>query len=217
MSLRRIDLFEVMDAYEDEEFEPKEGCFVDKDQVKETVLARVGQKKRRGRKMVVLAAALAACLALVGWSYGERIYHFLSGGQVTIGGSGGIGSGTVTMSDGLDEEGNPAIIALEGDRLWYLAGGEPLDVTDRVDDNTPYVETSVDGEGNLHYVIVGGTPEDYGWYEGIKLPDGSGGGSGMPHSRTDLSTEEQLRRPAWLEKGETQVRELWQEMKSEEK
>ena len=28
MSLKRIDLFELMNAYEDEEFEPKEGCFV---------------------------------------------------------------------------------------------------------------------------------------------------------------------------------------------
>ena len=29
-------------------------------------------------------------------------------------------------------------------------------------------------------IIVGGTPEDYGWFEGVQFPDGSGGGSGVP-------------------------------------
>ena len=79
--MKRIDLFQLMNAFQDEEFEPEEECFVDRNKVKETVLAQVRQKKRKGRKVLVLAAALA------GWSCGEQIYQFFSGGWVSIGGA----------------------------------------------------------------------------------------------------------------------------------
>lgn len=154
--MKRIDLFQLMNAFQDEEFEPEEECFVDENKVKETVLTQVRQKKRKGRKVLVLAAALAACLALAGWSYGEQIIHLLSGGQVIRGGTGGAGYGTVIMSDGYDENGNPTIISLEDGRLWFVAGGQRVDVTDQVDEETPYVYTATDEEGNLHYIIVGG-------------------------------------------------------------
>lgn len=93
MNLKRIDLFQLMNAFQDEEFEPEEECFVDENKVKETVLTQVRQKKRKGRKVLVLAGGPAACLALAGWTYGERIYQFISGSQVTISGSAGMGSG----------------------------------------------------------------------------------------------------------------------------
>ena len=205
--MKRIDLFQLMNAFQDEEFEPEEECFVDENKVKETVMTQVRQKKRKGRKVLVLAAALAACLALAGWTYGEQIIHLLSGGQVIRGGTGGAGYGTVIMSDGYDENGNPTIISLEDGRLWFVAGGQRVDVTDQVDEETPYVHTATDEEGNLHYIIVGGTPEDYGWFEGVTAPDGSGGGSGILHSRTDLPNESMD--PTWYTAGKAQVQELW--------
>lgn len=210
MSLKKLEISRLMDAYTDEEFEPKEEAVVNQEKIKEAVLGTVKKKRHTARKAVVLAAALAACLALVGFTWGERIIQLMSGGQVTIGQTGiGGGYGTVTMSDGYDEEGNPTVIALEEGRLWFVADGQRLDVTDRMDDETPYVHTLVDEQGNLHYWIVGGTPEDYGWYEGVKLPDGSGGGSGILHSRTDLSQAELLEEPGWYSAGKEQVEELW--------
>lgn len=209
MNLKRIDLFQLMNAFQDEEFEPEEECFVDETKVKETVLTQVRQKKRKGRKVLVLAAALAACLALAGWTYEERIYQFISGSQVTISGSAGMGSGTVTLSDGLDENGDPTIITLEGGRLWFVAGGQRVDVTDQVDEETPYIWTQWLEDGSLHYIVVGGTPEDYGWFEGVTAPDGSGGGSGILHSRTDLPNEPMD--PTWYTAGKAQVQELWKE------
>jgi len=207
--LKRIDLFQLMNAFQDEEFEPEEECFVDENKVKETVLAQVQQKKRKGRTVLVLAAALAACLALAGWTYGERIYQFISGSQVTISGSAGMGSGTVTLSDGLDENGDPTIITLEEGRLWFVAGDQRVDVTDQVDEETPYIWTQWLEDGSLHYIVVGGTPEDYGWFEGVTAPDGSGGGSGILHSRTDLPNEPMD--PTWYTAGKAQVQELWKE------
>ena len=182
---------------------------MDENKVKETVMTQVRQKKRKGRKVLVLAAALAACLALAGWTYGERIYQFISGSQVTISGSAGMGSGTVTLSDGLDENGDPTIITLEGGRLWFVAGDQRVDVTDQVDEETPYIWTQWLEDGSLHYIVVGGTPEDYGWFEGVTAPDGSGGGSGILHSRTDLPNEPMD--PTWYTAGKAQVQELWKE------
>ena len=118
-----------------------------------------------------------------------------------------MGSGTVTLSDGLDENGDPTIITLEGGRLWFVAGDQRVDVTDQVDEETPYIWTQWLEDGSLHYIVVGGTPEDYGWFEGVTAPDGSGGGSGILHSRTDLPNEPMD--PTWYTAGKAQVQELW--------
>lgn len=210
MSLKKLEISRLMDAYQDEMFAPKEEAFVNQEGIKEAVLGTVKKKRHTARKVIVLAAALAACLALVGFTWGEQIIQLMSGGQVIIGQTGiGEGYGTVIMSDGYDEEGNPTVIALEEGRLWFVADGQNLDVTDWVDDETPYVHTAVDEEGNLHYWIVGGTTEDYGWFEGVTLPDGTGGGSGIMHSRTDLPQDEVLMEPGWYQLGKEQVEALW--------
>ena len=195
--MKRIDLFQLMNAFQDEEFEPEEECFVDRNKVKETVLAQVRQKKRKGRTVLVLAAALAACLALAGWSCGEQIYQFFSGGWVSIGGADD--GPTIAMSNGLDENGEPTIISLENGLLWFVADGQRVDVTSQVNENTPYVWTQWEKNGGLHYIIVGGTPEDYGWFEGIELPGDSGGGSGMLHSREDIPWEGVRSRPGLVQ------------------
>lgn len=148
---------------------------------------------------------LAACLALAGWTYGERIYQFFSEGWVSIGGADD--GPTIAMSNGLDENGEPTIISLENGRLWFVADGQRVDVTSQVNENTPYVWTQWEKNGGLHYIIVGGTPEDYGWFEGVQFPDGSGGGSGILHSRTDLPNEPMD--PTWYTAGKEQVQELW--------
>lgn len=205
MSLKKLEISRLMDAYMDEEFGPKEELLIDQEAVKEAVLHTVEKKRHSRKSIVVLAAALAACLALVGFAWGEQMIQLISGGQVTI----GHGYGTVTMSDGYDEQGNPTVIALEEGRLWFVADGQRLDVTEQMDEDTPYVHTFLDDQGYLHYWIVGGTTEDYGWFEGVKLPDGSGGGGGIMHSRRDLSQDELLAEPDWYTVGKEQVEEFW--------
>ena len=205
MRLRNLDISRLMDAYEDREFMPKEEVFVDKERIKADVMRRVKGKRRTARRAALVAAALCACLALAGWAWGDRIYQFLSGGQVVISGSAAMGSGTVTLS----EEGGSHIISLEEGRLWFVAGGQRTDITGQVDQDTPYVWTEELEDGSLHYIVVGGTPEDYGWWEGVKFPDGSGGGSGILHSCAGLSQEEQLKHPAWYGAGMEQVQALW--------
>lgn len=211
MSWRKVDISRLMDAYEDTEFMPEEEILVDTERIKREVIKTVKGKRRTSRRVAIVAAALCACLALAGWTYGERIYQLLSGQTMEVGGGGGIGSITVDLTDGLDDNGDPTIIALEEGRLWFVAGEERVDVTDLVDEETPYVWTQWMEDGSLHYIIVGGTPEDYGWSEGMKFPDGSGGGSGMLHSREDIPFEEFTQDPDWYRAGLKQVEELWEE------
>lgn len=209
--MKKLEISELMNGYVDEELQPREGL-VDRERVKELVHARVRKRRVQKPRVLLVAAVLAVCLGLVGWScaevYGERIFQLVGGGQVTIGDSGGEGYVEGHPSDGYDENGQPLVVSLEGSRLWVVARGQRVDVTDRVDEKTPYVDTWWDGEGNLYYVIVGGTPEDYGWYEGVTVPDGSGGGNGVLSSRTHVSPEEQTD-PEWFTQGREQVRELW--------
>lgn len=209
MPLKKLEISRLMDDYPDEEFGPEEDGLVNEERVKERVLARVRRGRLKKRRMLLAAAVLAVCLGLVGWSYGERIYHLLGGGQVVIGGDGaGMGYGEIHMSDGYDENGQPLVVSLEEGRLWFVARGQRVDITEQVDEKTPYVDTWWDEEGNFYYVMAGGTPEDYGWYQGVTAPDGSGGGSGVPSSRTDIPPEE-LHDPEWLNQGREQVRQLW--------
>lgn len=209
--MKKIEISELMNGYVDEELQPREGL-VDRERVRALVRARVGRRRVQKRRVLLVAAALTVCLGLVGWScaemYGEQIFQLVGGGQITIGGSGEEGYVAGRPSDGYDENGQPLVLSLEEGRLWVVARGQRVDVTDQVDEKTPYVDTWWDGEGDLYYVIVGGTPEDYGWYEGVTVPDGSGGGSGVLSSRTDVSPEEQTD-PEWFTQGREQVRELW--------
>lgn len=209
--MKKLEISKLMNGYLDEQLQPKEGL-VDRERVKELVRARIGRRRVQKRRVLLAAAVLAVCLGLVGWScaevYGERIFRLVGGGQITIGDSGEEHYVEAHPSDGYDENGKPLAVSLEEDRLWVVARGQRVDVTDQVDEKTPYVDTWWDGEGNLYYVIVGGTPEDYGWYEGVTVPDGSGGGSGILSSRTDISPGEQ-NDVEWFTQGCEQVRELW--------
>ena len=136
-----------MNEYQDQESEPvPQPGLVDGERVRQRVLGQVaGRRRRKLRRAVIAAVAAAACLGLVAWTWGERIYQMASGGQVTI----GEGYGSVTMSDGKGEEGEPLVVSLEAGRLWFVAGGERTDITDLVDEDTPYVHTYTDGEGVL--------------------------------------------------------------------
>ena len=87
--LRKIEIAHMMDAYEEEEFAPEEEALVDPQRVRTAVMGRV--RRGRTRRILLTAAVLAACLGLVGWTYGERVIQLLNGGQVTI----GAGYGTV--------------------------------------------------------------------------------------------------------------------------
>ena len=83
MMLKNLEIADILDAYEEEEFVPEEENLVDPQRVRAAVMGRV--RRGRTRRVLLTAAVLAACLGLVGWTYGERVYQFMCGGQLVSG------------------------------------------------------------------------------------------------------------------------------------
>ena len=81
--LKKLEIAHMMDAYEEEEFVPEEEALVDPQRVRTAVMGRV--RRGRTRRILLTAAVLAACLGLVGWTYGERVYQFMCGGRLVSG------------------------------------------------------------------------------------------------------------------------------------
>lgn len=169
--MKQLQISKLMDEYVDSELSPEGESTVDAEAVKAWVMANVkmtagpGKRKTPRKKMKLLAAALAAVMVvLVGAGIPSIMY--------------GLASGNLRY----EETGNGRITALvhyaplvqvEDGRLWFTPDrGERIDITDMVSEETPYIYDGSDPETNLtYYVIMGGTPEFYGYFEWIVTPD----------------------------------------------
>ena len=172
--MKRLTISKLMDEYTDTEFFPTGGRAADPEAVKGWVMANVrtpagkgpAKKKQAPRKKkLLLAAALASVMVvLMGAGFPSMIYGLVSG-QLRF-----------------EETDNGRITAVvhytlplqvEEGRLWFAPDeGERIDVTDLVSEDTPYIYDGSDPSANqTYYVIMGGTPEQYGYFEWIMTPD----------------------------------------------
>lgn len=62
---------------------------------------------------------------------------------------------TTTIHDYLSGSHRPFWLKQEGDRLYFVGGGEKIDITDRFDEQTPFMKVFTDGRV-MYYVSVGG-------------------------------------------------------------
>ena len=136
------------------------------DRKKEEIMEQLETMETKKRRMpkartIILAAALAVgCVLSIAAGLPARVYNFATGGQVYVSPDSSYGSMTVDMADFV------APIKAENGRLWFEADGLTVDITDKVDENTPYIYERTDpGTGEKGYVIAGGTAEDFGWAE----------------------------------------------------
>lgn len=64
-------------------------------------------------------------------------------------------------------------------RLLFTANGENIDITEQVSGESAYIYDYRDGQGIIHYLIVGGEPESFGYaeflYDETKNPGWAGG------------------------------------------
>lgn len=88
----------------------------------------------------------------------------------------------------------------EEGRLWFVADGQRIDITDRIDEETPYLYTSEDEAGNRTYIVVGGEPQSCGWMERWESADGVSAAE-VYDSATGSGAEE----PAWLVNARAQL------------
>lgn len=119
--------------------------------------------KRRGRhplRAALIAAALAAgCALCVAAGLPAQMYNFVAGGSTIV--LPGTGEAHFTVDS---DAASP--LTVENGRLWFEADGQKTDVTDLMDENTPYIYERTDpATGNKGYVILGGTVDDFGWAE----------------------------------------------------
>ena len=133
---------------------------------------------------------------------GISIYTLLSGGQVSIGEN----HASISLSTGYDEAGSPLAVSWEEGRLWFVAHGQRIDITDRIDEETPYLYTSEDEAGNRTYIVVGGEPQSCGWMERWESADGvsaaevydsatgSGAGAGLAGQRPGTAGTHRIKR-----------------------
>ena len=135
------------------------------DRKKEEIMEMLENKGTQKRRMphagkLILAAALAVgCVLSIAAGLPAQVYNFFGGGTVTI------MPGSENVSFALAGEASDPVEAVDG-RLWFVADGQKVDITDLVDEDTPYIYERTDpATGENGYVIVGGTPENFGWAE----------------------------------------------------
>lgn len=167
----KLEVSKLMDHYTDTEFCPKERYDVSADAVQTRVMAQAAahRKKRWAAKLALTAAAAAACVGMIAAGLPAQVYHMVTGGIL----SSAPDSDHIDLElPSADTEGSP--VSLEEGRLYLTLDGQRTDITDLIDENTPYIRTRTDPDtGAVGHIIVGGTPEDYGYAEFVQTDDGS--------------------------------------------
>lgn len=201
--MKRLEISKLMDEYMDNEFCPEEGSATSTAVVKARVLAQASPAKKRRMprwKTALIAAALAVGAVLcIAAGLPATVYHLLNGGTVTVQ-QGPNGYKSYDFSNQFPTE----PVVLENGRLWLVLDGERTDITDQINMETPYIMEHTDPESGLtNFLIVGGTPEDFGYCSYQEVPSGgfAGGGSGgcytsystidgVPYDVRDLTPEQ---------------------------
>ena len=154
-------------------------------------------KPRRPIRILVTAAVVAAALtagALAASGVLSRI-PLLTGGQIEVSyGTRPDGSGYADISRSTDVENCP--IEVRDGVVWFTTETEEeVDITGQFSETEPYVYSYTDSVGARHDVVVGGTPENYGYFEYAYSEDGSFGGGAGVYPDGDYSA---LHPPVWL-------------------
>ena len=200
--MKRLEISRLMDEYQDDEFFPQGGGTADTQAVKDRVLAKAAPAKKRPAplKMALLAAALAAVGVLcIAAGLPTTVYHLVTGGTVTVQ-RGPDGYESYDFSNQFPAK----PVVLEDGRLWLVINDDRTDITDLIDMETPYILENTDPESSLsNYLIVGGTPENFGYcsYQETSSGGFAGGGSGgcytsystidgIPYDVRDLTPEQ---------------------------
>ena len=168
--MKRLRISSLMDEYTDTEFLPEGGSAVNWEAVKDRVLAQAKAKAptRRKQKMprkkkILLAAALAAAMVLLMAAGYPYIQHSIAGGMLSFEQTGDSRITTFVQSEVVKYE--------EGRLIFYRNDDQHIDITDLVSEETPYIYDGSDPDTELtYYIIMGGTPESYGWFEWIQVP-----------------------------------------------
>ena len=166
--MKKYEITELMRDYTDNEFNIEGENAADTDKVVKNVMGQVNTKRKVKPlfKALIAAAAAAACV-IVGTAAAIANPVVMTGRFVTPTGTEFeykvTGSGdydVVTRGDAVMP------IKSEGGKLYFILNGESVDITDIIDRETPYIYSyTIPDKEMPGYIIVGGTPEEYGYVE----------------------------------------------------
>lgn len=172
--MKQLEISRLMDEYQDDEFFPQGGGTADVQAVKDRVLAKAAPAKKRPAplKMALLAAALAVASVLcIAAGIPGTAYRILTGMITLERTEEGLKRAALEFDndDPLDFRNDP--VQLEDGRIFFVLDGQRTDITDQINSETPYIyDDSNPSAGTFHYLIVGGTPDRYGWLEWFEGP-----------------------------------------------
>ena len=166
------------------------------DKKKEEIFNMMENNQTSKRRMpsvakIALAAALAVgCVLSIAAGLPAQVYNFVSGGSTTV----SPGTDEVYRDIG-GQFADP--IKAENGRLWFEAGGQKLDITGQMDENTPYIYEHTDPQtGNKGYLVAGGTLDNFGWAEFFLADDGTCSMQGNNYADSYL-TIDGVRQPSY--------------------
>ena len=138
------------------------------DQKKEEIMEMLENKQPQKRRIpragkLILAAALAVgCVLSIAAGLPAQVYNFIGGGSVTV----VPGTNTAYYFRG----GADPVEVDESGRVWFTADGQHLDITELVDENTPYIYERTDSAtGQKGYLVIGGRHDNLGWMEWYQM------------------------------------------------
>ena len=163
-------------------------------------------KKIRRPALALVAVFVIAAMSLTAFAYGgtivERVYTLMTGGTVEH----GITEDGVSYASGsttLDEVTAPVELRDDG-RLYFVANGEDIDITDQCSYETPYIYECTGPDGLRHAFIVGGDPDAIGWAEFMwnedGMPEAGSAAFGTPGGAEDAP---------WLDVGKNELNLPW--------
>ena len=166
-----LDITRIMDDYTDNEFGIEGEQAVDTEKAVGELLAKVKPKKTiriSFFKVLIAAAALVCLTAIVGFTY--LTYEWsIAGNSIVLSQQGNTTSYKMTF-DGKKME-HP--IRLEDNRVIFTYEGEETDITDLIDEETPFIYTYTNpATGWEGYIIAGGGTEDLGYANVYYLGEG---------------------------------------------
>lgn len=131
-------------------------------------------RRRPGRRALILAAALAAAVCIMGATGVLERALLMTGVDI------GRTPHRVWVSFRFAE----APYTVEGERVYFTADGQHTDITAQIDENIPYIYET-EHEGRPTWLMVGGAPGALGWAEvwagreAVEVAFQAGGGSGV--------------------------------------
>lgn len=168
--MKELKISELMDSYVDNEVCIEGESLVDNEELKQLVLTQAKPKRKikplfKGLIVVAAAACLAGATAATAFIISSGEFESPSGAgyhyEVRD-------DGTTGMSFGSGDYEN--ILTEEDGRLYFRMDNKSTDITDRIDQKTPYIYGYKNTEsGETNYIIIGGTPEEYGIIDAMHI------------------------------------------------